>query len=79
MNDAQAASGRSLHLDARALAPPEPFVRTLEMLSGMKAGDRLHLTLRREPFPLYQFLQENGIAWDTCAMPYGEFEIIITA
>ena len=70
-------TARSIHLDARRLSPPEPFIRTLELLSGLKSGERLHVLLSREPYPLYQFLQENGILWESSALPNGEFEIII--
>lgn len=65
-------------VDARFLEPPEPFVRTLEMLDGLQPGERMLLLLYREPHPLYRVLEQNGHAWQTVLQADGTFEILIT-
>ncbi len=54
-----------LLLDVRELEPPQPLERVLDGLSELAPGDRLRVILRREPFPLYGFLQRLGYAWET--------------
>jgi uncharacterized protein (DUF2249 family) len=64
-------------IDARELEPPEPFVRTMEALDGIAAGQTLLLQLLREPHPLYRALEINGFAWQTDRLPDGLVEILI--
>ena len=49
-------------IDARALEPPEPFVRVMEALDLLDRGEvgSLRVLLYREPFPLYKALDQNG-------------------
>lgn len=47
-------------LDASELEPPEPLVRALAALDNLQPGEYLRLLLRREPFPLYALLDEDG-------------------
>lgn len=71
--------GKTPHVvDARFLEPPEPFVRTMEMLDTLQPGERMLLLLYREPHPLYQVLAKNGHAHQTELLPDGTFEILIT-
>ena len=51
-------------LDARYLEPPEPFVRTMEMLATLKDGERLLLQLFREPHPLYRVQLQDGYFYE---------------
>jgi tRNA 2-thiouridine synthesizing protein A len=64
-------------IDARDMEPPEPFVRTMEALDGIGAGEKLLLLLSREPHPLYRALEINGFAWQTERKPDGLVEILI--
>jgi uncharacterized protein (DUF2249 family) len=64
-------------VDARYLPPPEPFVRTMEMLDTLKEGERMLLLLYREPHPLYKVLDQNGYLRETELKPDGTFEILI--
>ena len=64
-------------LDARFLEPPEPFVKTMEMLATLPAGERLLLLLYREPHPLYRVLLQDGYRYDTELRDDGTFEILI--
>lgn len=49
-------------IDARALAPPEPFVLTMEALDVLGPQEKLLLILNREPHPLYRALERDGYA-----------------
>jgi uncharacterized protein (DUF2249 family) len=64
-------------VDARYMEPPEPFVRTMEMLDTLKPGERMLLILFREPHPLYKVLRQNGYAYESELLPDGTFEILI--
>lgn len=64
-------------IDARDLAPPEPFERVMEALCDLEPGGDILLILNREPFPLYRVLERNGYAWRTTPHPDGRFEILI--
>lgn len=66
-------------VDARFMEPPEPFVKTMEMLDTLSKGEKMLLLLYREPHPLYKVLRQNGHAFETELMPDGTFEILITA
>jgi len=65
-------------VDARYLEPPEPFVRTMEMLDVIAEGEQMLLLLYREPHPLYKVLLQNGHRYETELLPDGTFEILIT-
>jgi TusA-related sulfurtransferase len=52
-------------IDARGLMPPEPLELTLAALDDLTPGGEIVLLLYREPFPLYQILQQNGYAHRT--------------
>lgn len=65
-------------VDARYLEPPEPFVRTMDMLATLQPGEQMLLLLFREPHPLYRVLHDNGHDWRTELLPDGTFEILIT-
>lgn len=64
-------------IDARSMEPPEPFVKTMEMLDTLQKGEKMLLLLYREPHPLYKVLAQNGYAHETELMPDGTFEILI--
>ena len=69
---------KSKHVvDARFLEPPEPFVRTMELLDTLAPGERMLLLLFREPHPLYRVLQKNGYSHETELVADGTFEILI--
>ena len=69
---------KSTHVvDARYMEPPEPFVRTMEMLDTLKPGEKMLLLLFREPHPLYKVLRQNGYAYEAELVSDGTFEILI--
>lgn len=64
-------------LDARGLAPPEPFAMTLEAIARLGPGQRLTLLLHREPFPLYGELERRGFLYRTTLGEDGTYAILI--
>ena len=64
-------------VDARYMEPPEPFVRTMEMLDTLEPGEKMLLLLFREPHPLYKVLRQNGHAYEPELLADGTFEILI--
>lgn len=64
-------------LDVSDLEPPEPLERILEALDHLSGEDWLHVRLRREPFPLYGFLQQLGYAWKTERSGDAAFDVLI--
>lgn len=64
-------------LDVSGLEPPEPLERILDALDQLGAEDWLRVRHRREPFPLYAFLQRLGYAWRTTRTGEAAFDILI--
>lgn len=64
-------------LDVCGLEPPEPFVRTMEVLDRLGFREKLLVRLPREPFPLYRALELNGFCWQTEFRPDGSVEVLI--
>ncbi|CAB1128180.1 conserved protein of unknown function [Candidatus Hydrogenisulfobacillus filiaventi] len=66
-------------LDNRGLEPPQPFMRTLEVLDGWGPGPhRLTIINDREPLFLYPELEERGLRWTVDARPEGVYITIYT-
>lgn len=53
----------SIDLDNRDLDPPEPMVRILEAVEGLKGGEVLSALLLREPRFLFPELAKRGHQW----------------
>ncbi|MES2129078.1 MAG: DUF2249 domain-containing protein, partial [Pseudomonadota bacterium] len=51
------------------LEPPEPMVRILDALSVLKTGERLAVTIDREPIPLYRVLHNHAFDFDMESLP----------
>ena len=64
-------------LDATQMEPPEPLMLTMEMISDLGQGDFLRFRHRREPFPLYDSLNQGGFSFITCTGHDVEFEVFI--
>ncbi len=69
----------SIELDNRDLDPPEPMVRTLEVLERMGPGEALAAILPREPIFLLKELETRGHQWRGAATPDGGYRIVIRA
>jgi len=64
-------------LDVRDLPPPEPFENIMRTLQQLPADETLQVLIHREPFPLYEALQNSGYAWQATALADGSFKILI--
>lgn len=65
------------HLDVRELEHPEPLERVLEALKELRPGVGILMIHRREPFPLYQILQQRKIPYRTEQLSESLYEIRI--
>jgi uncharacterized protein (DUF2249 family) len=65
------------YLDVSQLEPPEPMTEILDALDVLQPGHYLHVYHRREPFPLYNLLQDMNMKWQTRCDDDGMFHIRI--
>lgn len=63
-------------LDLRGLPPPEPLERTLDGLNDLAPGDRLVVSLHRQPYPLYNLLGPMGYRWEATEVD-GHWQVCI--
>lgn len=68
---------RAHRLDARDLAPPEPLERVLALLPTLGPGEYVHMSLRREPYPLYALLPDLGFVHRATVSAEGPCEVRI--
>ena len=52
-------------LDVSDLEPCEPLERTLTAVTNLEPGNWIRVLLCREPFPLYELLEKQGMRWKT--------------
>ena len=64
-------------IDARELEPPEPLELALRSAHDLQAGEYLRMLHRREPYPLYRLLREEGFHYSSRPGPECPFEILI--
>ena len=73
----QRREGRALAIDVRGLEPPQPMVRILEAVDGLRAGDHLEVLHERRPIFLYPQLEERGFLHETSEPAPGLVRIVI--
>ncbi len=64
-------------LDLRGLEPPDPFVRSIEALQHLQAGQYLHLIHTRLPVMLFPELEPRGFVSDSCQDAQQLFHILV--
>lgn len=64
-------------LDNRGLEPPQPMIRTLELLETMTDEDILIINNDRKPMFLFPELDELGYQYVATKLDNGSFEIKI--
>lgn len=69
--------GKEYLLDAQEMEPPEPLVRALELMESLQGGDYLRLRHRREPFLLYDNLEQGGFEYLACSGTDAAFEVFV--
>ncbi|MGB3277059.1 MAG: DUF2249 domain-containing protein [Castellaniella sp.] len=65
-----------LTLDVRSLPAPEPLEHCLEALADLAPGQRLHMLIDREPYPLYAMLDRDGFQ-HCCTFEDTHFQVTI--
>lgn len=73
-------AGRSsdIRLDNRGLEPPEPMVRTLEAIHGLKPGQRIVGAFDRRPMFLLPKLDQMGLGYEINDNSDGSVTLIIS-
>ncbi len=66
-----------LPLNVCGLAPPEPMEHILDALDHLADGQRLAVSIDREPFPLYRVLERYGYAHRFAAVSDSVFSLHI--
>ena len=64
-------------LDAREMAPPEPFDRATAILRGLEQGQYLRMLHRRVPYPLFDFCSALCLDYSVKEISAEDFEIIV--
>jgi hypothetical protein len=59
-NDRVGVMAMEQRIDVRELEPPEPLELGLDMAHKLRPGEYLRMLHRREPFPLYRLLTQDG-------------------
>lgn len=65
-------------LDNRGLEPPNPMIRTLEVLEGLGVGDVLVIHNDRVPIYLLPQLADAGAEYEVLEQPDGSAKVRIT-
>ncbi len=65
------------YLDVSELEPPEPLEEILSTITTLSRGEYLRVLHRREPFPLYPLLEQQGFCWRTTCNPERMYHIFI--
>ncbi len=66
-----------VEIDGRRMAPPEPMESVLLALRLRRPGQRIRLLIHRRPYPLYELLDAQQIAYRTRELGDGNFEVTI--
>ncbi len=64
-------------LDARDMAPPEPFDKATAVLRQLQPGQYLRMLHRRVPYPLFEFGRAMSLAYTVNEDTAAACEIII--
>ncbi len=64
-------------LDNRFLPPPEPMIRTLQALEGVRPGTALEALFDREPLILYGELRQRGHTFQAEKRSDGSYRVLI--
>jgi hypothetical protein len=64
-------------LDARDMAPPEPFDKATTILRQLQPGQYLRMLHRRVPYPLFEFCRAMSLAYAVHENAAAACEIII--
>jgi uncharacterized protein (DUF2249 family) len=64
-------------IDVRELEPPEPLELALDMAHNLRPGEYLRMLHRREPYPLYRLLEQDGFRYRLHSGGDSPFEILI--
>jgi hypothetical protein len=64
-------------LDAREMAPPEPYDKATHILRKLQPGQYLRMLHRRVPYPLFEFCRALSLAYSVNEDATTACEVII--
>lgn len=64
-------------IDCREMLHPEPMVRILEAVTLLEDDKLILMVHRKEPFPLYQKLEERNCSHETKLSEDGTVQVLI--
>lgn len=64
-------------IDCRDLEPPEPFVKVLEAIEGMKDNEAVLMIHRKRPRLLFPKLKEKALNFNLTEKPDQSIELLI--
>jgi len=64
-------------VDVRELEAPEPLTQIIDLINELEPLSYLRVIHRKEPFPLYNILHENGFDYKAIKMHNLEYTILI--
>jgi hypothetical protein len=68
---------KELLLDVSDLEAPEPLTKIIYLINKLELLSYLRVIHRKEPFPLYSILHENGFDYKAIKMHNSEYTILI--
>lgn len=68
---------KEFFLDVSELEAPEPFERIIAIVRELTLGQYIKVLHRKEPFPLYDVLTENGFEYCVVQLNQPQFCIFI--
>jgi len=54
---------KELYIDVSEFDPPQPFEEVIELLKQLNQGEYIHMSHRKKPMPLLQFLETHGFSY----------------
>lgn len=68
---------KELFLDATDMEPPEPLIKTLELAENLQPGAYIRFRHWREPFMLYDNLEQQNFSFIACISSDAKYEVFI--
>lgn len=64
-------------VDCLELVPPEPMIQVLEAVESLQQGEAVLMIHHKEPFPLYQKLEEKNCSYELKTITEDSIQLLI--
>jgi len=68
---------QQIYIDVSELEAPEPFEQIMPLVRSLQINQYIKVLHRKEPFPLYEILLENGYNYRAIPVNSGQYWIVI--